>query len=131
MVLESVPTASRNDPGFQAFVPKAVRLANAIRQRFENGDCQFTLSTRTVLRWAAGVLMFEGSARRTHMSAALYSLNATFADGLDAEDRTILFEAYQLVFGENASQFARAIAKLGRNQYNAASRAGGGMPEDP
>jgi MoxR-like ATPase len=109
--------ADVTDPGFKAFAEKAVRLANAIRSLFEEGSSDFTLSTRTLLRWAYCNLMFENSARRAGISASLYSLNAAFADGLDPESRTSLFEAYQAAFGEDQRQFNGALQKLGRNQY--------------
>lgn len=97
--------ADISDPGFKTFVTKAVRLANSVRKLFEEGGSDFTLSTRTLLRWATCSLMFENSAKRMGMSAALYALNAAFADGLDPESRTSLFEAYQACFGEDQRQF--------------------------
>lgn len=129
MILAQMPDALRDDEAIKQMVTKSVDLANAIRQRFEEGDCDFTLSTRVLLRWMAGTVMFGQSARRAGMSASLYALNAVFADGMDAENRTSLFEAYQLVFGEAPSQFRKSIATLGRNQYhatNAGAGAGGG-----
>ena len=123
MLLGAAPEDIRDDAAFKQLVGKVVDLANGIRSRFEDGDCDFTMSTRMLLRWTAAALMFEGSARRAKMAPALYSLNATFADGLDAENRTTLFEAYQLAFGEDPAQFDSALVTLGRNQY----RSGGGQ----
>jgi len=113
-ILEQVPLLAN---GGEPEVAKMVKLARALRGGFIAGETSFVISTRTLVRWARALTMFVGSAHRMGVPPLLYALNAAFADGLDEEERTMLFEGYRTVIGDQDGTFQEAVRKLGRTTY--------------
>ena len=116
-ILEQVPLLAN---GGETEVAKMVKLARALRGGFVAGETSFVISTRTLVRWARSLTIFVGSANRLGVPPLLYALNASFADGLDEEERTMLFEGYRTVIGDQDGRFQEAVRKLGRTTYEGA-----------
>lgn len=113
-VMAAVPALAN---GGEDEVLKMVRLARSLRDGFTAGEASFVVSTRTLVRWARALVMFVTSAHRLGVPPILYALNAAFADGLDEEERTMIFEAYRTVVGDPDRSFTEAMKKLGRTRY--------------
>ena len=68
-----------------------VRFAGEIRNGFEKGSCESTVSPRVLLRWARDTVAFGNIG---------FALRYTLVNGASADDETVIASVYKKVFGE-------------------------------
>ena len=74
------------------FIGKMVRLADLTRNAFANGDLSTVMSPRTVITWAENYAIFNDVG---------FAFRLSFLNKCDEEERMLVAEYYQRVFGED------------------------------
>lgn len=74
-----------------AVLKNMVRFAGEIRNGFEKGSCESTVSPRVLLRWARDTVAFGNIG---------FALRYSFVNGVGADDETVIASVYKKVFGE-------------------------------
>ncbi|MDO9488056.1 MAG: cobaltochelatase subunit CobS, partial [Sphingomonadaceae bacterium] len=84
-------------------VENMVRVADLTRKGFINGDISTVMSPRTVLTWAQNAAIFGGNLG--------FAFRVSFLNKCDENERSLVAEYYQRVFGEDLPESVTAKAK--------------------
>ncbi len=92
-----------DDPEGRELVDRMVRLANATRAAFKNGDISTVMSPRTVIAWAENAEIFDGDLP--------YAFRVTFLNKCDELERETVAELYQRHLGAELPESAARTAQ--------------------
>jgi cobaltochelatase CobS len=90
--VEQEIVASKNPETDQALLGNMIKVADLTRQGFINGDISTVMSPRTVITWAQNHAIFDNVG---------LAFRLTFLNKCDEEERMLVAEYYQRVFGED------------------------------
>ena len=88
---------TKNPDTSDEVLKKMIQLADLTRQGFINGDISTVMSPRTVITWAQNNAIFDNLPM---------SFRLSFLNKCDEEERTLIAEYYQRVFGEDLPESA-------------------------
>jgi cobaltochelatase CobS len=84
-------------------IANMVKVADMTRQGFIAGDISTVMSPRTVLTWAQNTAIFGGNLG--------FAFRVSFLNKCDENERSLVAEYYQRVFGEDLPESVTAKAK--------------------
>lgn len=76
----------------EVLVGKMIRFAHLIREGFEKGTLQYTMSPRTLISWGRKTVVFDGDSKQ--------AIRMAFFNKLIESDRKIVSECYNKIFLE-------------------------------